>query len=206
MEEPLQGRCAGGGDLVQTWISTEIWHGLAVVGRLSRVKEIKTVDTWANRYAGGTSRLMMAKVIWRLPIAGEDSQLVIVGHLHNELAKVPKSPHLKDFWDRLAHLCVGGGRVIGMDANMAVFGVMPELAKRGVGLTLLAHHMEVKHLSSTRGMSSSGTQWACGSSDRSTSSAPTTSQLPTTSFVGSPTPNATTSTATTTNVATRKQV
>ena len=30
-----------------------------------------------------------------------------------------------------------------MDANIAVFGVLPEMAKRGVGLTLLSHHMEL---------------------------------------------------------------
>ena len=29
-----------------------------------------------------------------------------------------------------------------MDANMAVFGVVPEMTRRGVGLTLLCHHME----------------------------------------------------------------
>ena len=41
-----------------------------------------------------------------------------------------------------------------MDANMAMFGVLPEMRARGVGLTLLCHHYE---LADPEASSSSGT-------------------------------------------------
>ena len=41
MQEPPQGYCAGGSILAHTWITTETFHGLAVIGRCTRVKNWK---------------------------------------------------------------------------------------------------------------------------------------------------------------------
>ena len=58
------------------------------------------------------------------------------------MAKQLFSSKLLNFWDKLADLCAGGGRLIGMDANLSMFGVVPEMERRGVQVTLLVHHME----------------------------------------------------------------
>ena len=94
------------------------------------------------------SKLMLVEVTWRKPVAGNMHFRLIIGHLHNDLArKSIKSPDLIMFWDTLATFCAGGmggqGRIIGMDANMSVSGVQAALAARGVGLTLLCHHYEL---------------------------------------------------------------
>ena len=90
-----------------------------------------------------------------MPIACDFTYRVIVGHLHNLLAKKRDAPEINDLWGKLAEFCAGGtdmhgqpykgGRLIGMDANMAMFGVVQELAERGVGVTLLCHHAELMH-------------------------------------------------------------
>ena len=74
-----------------------------------------------------------------MPVFGKSEILMVVGHLHNELANIPNSPKCNEFWNKLADFCAGGGRVIGMDANMSMFGVIPEMARRGVDLTLLSY-------------------------------------------------------------------
>ncbi len=68
---------------------------------------------------------------------------MVAAHLHNNIAKKPGSNDYKQFFDILAELCAGGGRIVGADLNMAAFNAVEEMAKRGVGLTLLNHHSEL---------------------------------------------------------------
>ena len=51
-------------------------------------------------------------------------------------------PNAKAFYDHLAELCVGGARIVGLDANMALFGIIPEMKDRGVDMHLGAVHAE----------------------------------------------------------------
>ena len=44
----------------------------------------------------------------------------------------------------LRNLCAGGGRIFGADLNMALFNAEGEMANRGVQMTLLNHHVELK--------------------------------------------------------------
>ena len=115
---------------------------------------MQVLDKFVVERKGKYSKLMLVRFTWRVPINGATTTRVIVGHLHNELAKKTKAVEMVQFWNKLAHLCAGGGRgegrLIGMDANMAMFGVIPEMAKRGVGLTLLCHHMELADPESTK--------------------------------------------------------
>ena len=78
-------------------------------------------------------------------LAVGSNSMVIVGHLHNELAKKQSAIEMTQFWDKLADFCAGGGaggdgaggapalagggagRILGMDANMAMFNVLPEM-------------------------------------------------------------------------------
>ena len=153
LNEPLQGfdevfnTGCGEMKMVKKWKCSEMFHGLCVVGRCSRVQSFRILDKLAIPFHGKYSKLMLVEVTWRAPINEATTVKVIVGHLHNELAKKTKAEKLRRFWDKLADLCAGGGggegRLIGMDANMAMFGVLPEMAERGVGLTLLCHHMEL---------------------------------------------------------------
>ena len=89
----------------------------------------------------------MVKVNWRTPIFGLDHIVVIVGLLHNTEAKKTNAPGYTAFFDALADLCAGGGRIVGADLNMAAYGAVNEMAKRGVGLTLLSHHREMANAS-----------------------------------------------------------
>ena len=159
VDQPAQGfeqtPCAGGEmKLVKRWKCSEIFHGLCVVGRCSRVESLQVLDKFVVERKGKCSKLMLVQVTWRVPMGGATTTNVIVGHLHNELAKTTKAEEMNKFWNRLAHLCAGGGggegRLIGMDANMAMFGVIPEMAKRGVGLTLLCHHYELADPENTK--------------------------------------------------------
>ena len=68
---------------------------------------------------------------------------MIAGHLHNNVAKKTRINECKPFFDILAELCAGGGRILGADLNMAAFNAVEEMAKRHVGLTLLNHHCEL---------------------------------------------------------------
>ena len=62
-----------------------------------------------------------------------------VCHLHNTHAKISCGSRTS-FLEHLAALCVGGLRFIGGDMNMALWGVIIELARRGVELHLCAVH------------------------------------------------------------------
>ena len=160
---------------MRKWIASEIHEQLAVVARASRVKSLETVSKQRFQHGQGsaTSKLLMVKVNWRTPIFGLDHIVVIVGVLHNTEAKKPKAKGYTAFFDALADLCAGGGRIVGADLNMAAHGAVEEMAKRGVGLALVCHHREMEKADddySTRRPPSSMIPWACGSSANSTSS------------------------------------
>ena len=45
---------------------------------------------------------------------------------------------------KMRNLCAGGGRIFGADLNMALFNAEGGMANRGVQMTLLNHHVELK--------------------------------------------------------------
>ena len=105
-----------------------------------------------------------AVVRWHAPIDGQWTVRVAVGHLHNEPAKTAGARR-RQFFDELADCCAGGSRILGLDANMALFGVVQELFDRGVDARSSCG------TKNSRRMESSGTTaWASGSSAPSTSS------------------------------------
>ena len=79
--------CAGGRKFVQKWRASEIFYGLAVVGRCSRVKEYRYPEKFVVEWQGGHSKLMAVEVVWQQPVANSNNEFVIIGHLHNELTK-----------------------------------------------------------------------------------------------------------------------
>ncbi|MCP4240310.1 MAG: hypothetical protein GY772_07075, partial [bacterium] len=90
------------------------------------------------------SRLLWVEVGWRMPMQGESTAQVVVGHLHNSEAK-RECEARNSYFDRLAQFCAGGARLLGMDLNMALFGLVEELGRRGVGCTLVSHHYEWRY-------------------------------------------------------------
>ena len=62
-------------------------------------------------------------------------------NLHNEHAKVGGLPR-QGLHDSLAECCAGGVRIVAGDMNMACWGLVPELADRGVELHPIANHAE----------------------------------------------------------------
>ena len=87
------------------------------------------------------SPLIVARITFRKPMSTGREIVVCVGHLHRRIAKT-QCPERKNFWDQLAVLCVGGARIVGLDANMALFGAKPEISERGVDMHLCAVHAE----------------------------------------------------------------
>ena len=85
---------------------------------------------------------------------------VVVCHLHNRHAKIICGSRTQ-FWEQLAALCVGGVRFIGGDMNMALWGAIPELGRRGVELHLCAVHAEYDGPEATWCWGSMGV-WAVG--------------------------------------------
>jgi len=128
---------------VHRWVGSELYYSLAVVGRASRVESYTTKDNYCVSGKKGNSRLLWVDVRWRVPINGEQNVEIVVGHLHSVDAK--KDNDVRRRWfAKLAGFCAGGGRIVALDANMAVFGVVSEMAKWGVGLTLVSHHYELR--------------------------------------------------------------
>ena len=78
---------------------------------------------------------------FRKVMATGNDIVVCVGHLHRHAAQ-PEGKDRADVWDQLAVICVGGTRIVGLDANMAVFGVVDEMAKRGIDAHLCSIHAE----------------------------------------------------------------
>ena len=51
-------------------------------------------------------------------------------------------PNANKFYDHLAELCIGGARIVGVYANMALFAIIPEMKDRGVDMRIGAVHAE----------------------------------------------------------------
>ena len=60
-----------------------------------------------------------------------------VGHLHNEHAKGAANVCKQEFFDALARYCACGARLAALDANLALFEVIPALSARGLESTWL---------------------------------------------------------------------
>jgi hypothetical protein len=54
---------------------------------------------------------------------------ICVGHLHNKHARGGKEQR-RAFWDQLVLLCAGGVCICGMDANVGLFGNIPEMENK----------------------------------------------------------------------------
>ena len=76
----------------QIWITAGPCLNLAVVGRASRVAEIKKLEaeTIAHK-EGAQSRLLMVEAKFLQPMAGSSSVRLLTGHLHNTVAKKANS-------------------------------------------------------------------------------------------------------------------
>jgi hypothetical protein len=103
-----------------------------VFGRNSDVEEVVPGPLWPDSKEKLMSPLLTARVRFRTNISTGNEIVVCVGHLHRETAPKKDGPNRKAFWDQLAVLCVGGARSVCLDANMAVFGVLEEMATRRV--------------------------------------------------------------------------
>ena len=116
-------------------------------GTPTRAESVQQVSTWSEtgRQGTGRSRLHTAVVRWREPIDGQWTVRVTVGHLHNDAAKKKDVKQRRQFFDELAECCAGGTRIVGLDANMALLGVVQELFERNVDATLIARHQEFGH-------------------------------------------------------------
>ena len=129
----------------QKWITAGPYLNFAVVGRASRVAEIKKLEaeTIAHK-EGAQSRLLMVEAKFLQPMAGSSSVRLIAGHLHKTVAQKPNSADYIHFFNVLQNLCACGGRIFGADLNVALFNAEGEMAKRGVQITLLNHHIELE--------------------------------------------------------------
>ena len=66
---------------------------------------------------------------------------VAVFHSDHTQAKFKGEP-LRGRYDSLSEGCAGGCRIIAGDMNMAFWGLIQEMAERGVELRLVANHGE----------------------------------------------------------------
>ena len=81
------------------------------------------------------------KVNWHQPVFDRMEAFVAVFHEHNTHAKVNGEPR-RGLYDSLAECCAGGCRIIAGDMNMAFWGLIREMADRGMELRLVANHGE----------------------------------------------------------------
>jgi len=118
-------------DRTVRWCSSGLLGELTVFGRNSDVEQVVPGPLWPDTDDKQKSPLLTARVRFRKSMSTGNEIVVCVGHLHRETAK-NNGPKRKAFWDQLAVLCVGGARIVGLDANMAVCGVLEEMATRRV--------------------------------------------------------------------------
>ena len=120
---------------------------VAVLPRASRVETLVQTGVWTETTGKGASRLLLARLRWRRMVRGSFDAALCVSHLRNEHAK-SRVQARSIFGTKMADLCVGGERerererVVGGDANIALFGAIPEMQMRGVELHLCAIHGE----------------------------------------------------------------
>ena len=89
---------------------------------------------------------LFAEVSFKWRMAGFKSMVVGNFHLHRDVAGAdPKrSPYMVQFFDRMAEsIRASGARVLGGDANKALFVIAPMLAERGIEAFLMGHHVEL---------------------------------------------------------------
>ena len=139
IQAPPQGFVAEG--LVRRWDTCGVHGGLAVMARSQYVESLTPGTLWMKTTAKGSSRILPCKVRFREPKSTGLETYVAVCHLHNTHAKISCGSRTA-FWEHLTSLCVGGVRFIGGDMNMGLWGVIPELGRRGVELHLCAVHAE----------------------------------------------------------------
>ncbi|MCP4241710.1 MAG: hypothetical protein GY772_14215 [bacterium] len=150
-------------DATRVWASTPIIHRNAVVVRATLARSVNTLASWSGPEAKHPSRLLAVRVCWKQRMAGQETHDLCVGHLHNKTARKDNN-NRQQFFDALAMYCASGTRIVGLDANMATWGVTQQLADRGVEATLVACHWELspenEPLFDTLGI------WAIGPIDR----------------------------------------
>ena len=80
-----------GGDDAE-WLAAGPYVDLAVVGRATRVKQLKKLAfETIDHKKGQQSRLLMVEAKWLQPMAGSSSVRLLAGHLHNTVAKKTNS-------------------------------------------------------------------------------------------------------------------
>ena len=73
------------------------------------MEKLEVLDRFHVSYKEKNSRLMLVEATWSRPINDQPTVRVIVGHLHNDLAKKQNAVEMTQFWDKLADFCTGGG-------------------------------------------------------------------------------------------------
>ncbi len=124
------------------WIATPVVHRNAVAVRSTLASRVEVLESWSSEEDKKESRLLRVRVHWREPLAGRSTFDLALGHLHNKVA-TRGGARRAEFFDELAAHCARGARLLGLDANMAAWGVCTCLAQRGVEATLVASHFEL---------------------------------------------------------------
>ena len=90
-----------------------------------------------------STHCLFARVEFRWLMAGFPDLAVGSFHLHRNATGM-KSPHFKEFVKKLAEgIRASGARVIGGDANKALFFISPALREHGIEATLMCQHIEL---------------------------------------------------------------
>ena len=92
-----------------------------------------------GRRVTGKSRIQIAEVVWRKPVAGMTTTVVVNCHMHRMAAKKHTgfADGYKRFFDTLAQNILNlGGRFVAGDWNMSLWAVADELRQRRIECTI----------------------------------------------------------------------
>ena len=78
---------------------------------------------------------------WHQYVFDSKETRMAVFHLHNDHAQRNGEPR-QGLYKSLVECCPGGVRILAGDLDMAFWGLIPEMAERGVELHLIANHAE----------------------------------------------------------------
>ncbi len=128
------------------WRTVQGPFGLAIAGQKNVVAELKWLAEGQVEKAKGVSRWLIARATFRVSAAGLETIVVASAHIHNDAAK--KRGQCDDVVKGLARdLADHQVRLLGVDANMALYYLGPAMVGHKVGATLAASHVEFERTS-----------------------------------------------------------
>ena len=119
-----------------------------------RTLQPQSCSLFTSAGEGRSTHILAANIKFRWSMAGFNDLAVVNFHLHRDVAAAPHGPYARQFVRALVDsIRASGARILGGDANKAVFVISDMLAAQGIEAFLVAQHAEIDPLQPLRTLS-----------------------------------------------------